>query len=120
MIDHLTLHVRDVARSRAFYAAALAPLGYVVQMEHEGTVGLGPRGKPILWLAADPEARPMHLAFHASSRREVDAFHVAALAAGGEDNGKPGLRPLYHPSYYGAFVLDPSGHNVEAVCHRPE
>lgn len=120
MIDHLTLHVLEAARARAFYTAALAPLGYSVQMEFEGSVAFGPAGKPILWLAGDPQAKPMHLAFVAASRKEVDAFYAAAMAAGGRDNGKPGLRPQYHPTYYGAFVLDPTGHNIEAVCHKPE
>ncbi|MCB9729264.1 MAG: VOC family protein [Deltaproteobacteria bacterium] len=120
MIDHLTLHVRDVAHSKAFYLAALAPLGYAVCMDFGEYVGLGAGGKPDLWLAPGGPLRPeTHIAFAARDRAAVDAFHAAALAAGGEDNGQPGLRPQYHPGYYGAFALDPDGHNVEAVCHRP-
>jgi catechol 2,3-dioxygenase-like lactoylglutathione lyase family enzyme len=123
MIDHFTLKVRDFARSKAFLLAALKPLGYQVVMEFapQKTAGLGAGGKPDLWIVEDPEnARPTHFALHAPDRKTVDAFHAAALAAGGRDNGKPGLRPHYHPSYYGAFVLDGDGHNIEAVCHRPE
>jgi catechol 2,3-dioxygenase-like lactoylglutathione lyase family enzyme len=120
VIDHLTLKVRDIAASKPFYAKALAPLGYVVAMEYEGGCGMGPKGKPDLWLHQDPEnVRPTHLAFHAVERRLVDAFHAAALAAGGKDNGPPGLRPDYHANYYAAFVHDPDGHNIEAVCHAP-
>ena len=121
MIDHLTLKVRDLSRARAFYAAALKPLGYEILMEFPGTVGMGADRKPDLWLAQDAEnTRPMHLAFSAPSRKAVDAFHAAALAAGAKDNGKPGIRQDYHPTYYAAFVLDENGHNLEAVIHRPE
>jgi catechol 2,3-dioxygenase-like lactoylglutathione lyase family enzyme len=121
MIDHFTIKVRNIAKAKAFYAAALAPLGYEVLMEEAGMAGLGAEKKPDLWLVQDPgNVRPMHFAFVARSRSLVDAFHRAALAAGGTDNGAPGLRPQYHPTYYGAFVLDENGHNVEAVCHRPE
>ncbi len=121
MIDHLTLKVRNMARARAFYTAALAPLGYEIVMEFEGTVGMGVDRKPDLWLAEDPQnTRPTHIAFVAPSRKAVDAFHAAALAAGGKDNGRPGLRPEYHATYYAAFVHDENGHNVEAVTHRPE
>ncbi len=119
MIDHFMLKVRDVRAAKAFYAAALAPLGYAVIMEFEGMSGLGVGRKPDFWLVQDPEnVRPMHFAFAADSREVVDRFHAAAVAAGGEDNGKPGIRAEYHPTYYGAFVHDPDGHNVEAVCHR--
>ena len=121
MIDHLTLKVRSVARARAFYTAALAPLGYAVVMEFGGGVGMGADGKPDLWLAEDPaNTRPTHVAFVAPSRAAVQAFHAAALAAGGKDNGGPGVRVDYHPTYYAAFVLDEDGHNIEAVVHRPE
>lgn len=121
MIDHLSLKVRSLARARAFYTAALAPLGYEVLAEHPGVLGMGANEVPDLWLVEDAEnARPVHLAFTAQSRAAVQSFHAAALAAGGKDNGGPGLRPEYHPSYYGAFVLDEDGHNVEAVIHRPE
>jgi catechol 2,3-dioxygenase-like lactoylglutathione lyase family enzyme len=118
MIDHLRLHVRDVERSRAFYAAALEPLGYRVLLEPApGVVGMG-ADRPDLWLAFDPEITSFaHVAFRAETTDVVDAFHRAALDAGARDNGPPGLRPQYHARYYGAFVLDPDGNNVEAVCH---
>ncbi len=120
MIDHVTLKVRSYKRSLAFYVAALRPLGYEVMMELEGYAGLG-AGKPDLWITADAEnARPMHLALAASDRRTVDAFYAAAMKAGGKDNGKPGIRADYHPSYYAAFVLDPDGNNLEAVCHEAQ
>ena len=118
MIDHLTVKVRDVGRSKAFYAKALAPLGYEVVMEFGGGVGMGADKKPDLWLAGGKQ-EPLHLAFAAKDRKSVDAFYAAAIAAGGKDNGKPGLRKDYHPNYYGAFVIDPDGHNIEAVCHKP-
>ena len=117
MIDHVTLRVRDLAASKAFYLAALAPLGYKLGMEFPDGAGLGAGGKLDFWLVQDPESRPQHLAFSASDRAGVGAFHAAALAAGGSDNGPPGLRLDYHPNYFAAFVLDPSGHNLEAVCH---
>jgi catechol 2,3-dioxygenase-like lactoylglutathione lyase family enzyme len=118
MIDHFKLMVRDVERSRAFYEQALEPLGYRVMLEPApGVVGMG-ADRPDLWLALHPEARTIaHVAFRAETTAQVDAFHAAAMAAGGRDNGAPGLRPHYHPAYYGAFVLDPDGNNVEAVCH---
>jgi catechol 2,3-dioxygenase-like lactoylglutathione lyase family enzyme len=120
VIDHMSLAVRDISRSKAFYAQALAPLGAAVQMEYEGGLGIGWPGKPAFWLSQSPTpTTPTHVAFVARDRPSVDAFHAAALAAGGKDNGAPGLREHYHPHYYGAFVLDPDGHNVEAVCHLP-
>jgi catechol 2,3-dioxygenase-like lactoylglutathione lyase family enzyme len=119
MIDHLTVRVRDVQKSKDFFAAALAPLGYEVLMEFEGSCGLGAEKKPDLWLAQGKQ-EPLHLAFVAKNRKAVDAFHAAALQAGAKDNGKPGPRKEYHPNYYGAFVIDPDGHNIEAVCHKPE
>lgn len=125
IIDHLGITVADYARSRAFYTAALGPLGVTVLMEfptEEGVTicGLG-KEKPILWLTPGAQTTPhLHVALTAASRAEVDAFYAAALAAGGRDNGPPGLREHYHPNYYGAFVFDPDGHNIEAVCHRPE
>ena len=122
MIDHVGLAVRDFDRSKTFYAAALAPLGYSLIAELEyGTrfAGFGERGKPDFWIEADDAyAGEVHVAFACKDRPTVDAFHAAALAAGGLDNGKPGLRPEYHANYYGAFVRDPDGHNVEAVCHK--
>ncbi len=117
MIDHAKLDVADAARSMAFYVEALAPLGFHVVMEPvPGVVGMGPRF-PELWIAQSGAPTVAHLAFRADSREVVDAFHAAGLAAGGRDNGAPGLRPQYHPGYYGAFVLDPDANNVEAVHH---
>ena len=124
MIDHTGLSVGDYQRSRAFYAAALKPLGYEVVMEVTEVgpwAGFGAGGKPDFWIGGAAVTAPgVHVAFRAPDRATVRAFHAAALAAGGRDNGAPGLRPEYHPNYYGAFVLDPDGHNVEAVCHDPE
>jgi catechol 2,3-dioxygenase-like lactoylglutathione lyase family enzyme len=123
MLDHLGFGVSDYARSKAFYLQALAPLGIGIVMEvtpeqaGHSAAGFGKDRKPFFWIAQG-EAAHLHVAFAAATRAEVDAFHRAAIAAGGRDNGAPGLRPHYHPNYYGAFVLDPDGHNVEAVCHR--
>jgi catechol 2,3-dioxygenase-like lactoylglutathione lyase family enzyme len=118
VIDHVKLFVADLAASRAFYERALAPLGYRVLLEPvPGVVGMG-SGRPDFWLApADGPTTTCHVAFGADSTETVDAFHAAALAAGGTDNGEPGMRTKYHPRYYGAFVLDPDGNNVEAVFH---
>jgi catechol 2,3-dioxygenase-like lactoylglutathione lyase family enzyme len=118
MIDHLKLHVADPAASRAFYEAALAPLGYRVLLEPApGVVGMG-ADRPDFWLApADGPVRTGHVAFRADSEEQVQAFHEAALRAGATDNGPPGPRPQYHQNYYGAFALDPDGNNVEAVYH---
>ena len=121
MFDHIGLGVSDYATSKAFFLKALQPLGYGVVMEGPYGVGLGPTGKPLLWLSQSPEKPAhLHLAFAASNRKQVEAFYRAAIEAGGKDNGPPGLRPHYHPHYYGAFVIGPDGHNVEAVCHQPE
>ena len=129
MIDHIGFPVSDYARSKAFYTKALAPLGYSLVMEvggdvtesHAPAAGFGAGGKPDFWIGGEGGLeKPLHVAILAKDRASVDAFHRAALAAGGDDNGAPGLRPHYHPNYYGAFVLDPDGHNVEAVCHNPE
>jgi catechol 2,3-dioxygenase-like lactoylglutathione lyase family enzyme len=127
-IDHTSLSVSNFAAAKAFYAAALKPLGVSVLMEFPKAVtgsvdvaGLGSDGKPYFWLADAGKTTPrIHLAFAADSRAEVDAFYKAAVAAGGKDNGPPGVRPHYHANYYGAFVLDADGHNIEAVCHKPE
>jgi catechol 2,3-dioxygenase-like lactoylglutathione lyase family enzyme len=119
MIDHTGLPVSDFEKSKRFYAAALAPLGYELMMEFDGAAGFGAGGKPDFWIGK-AEARPasgIHVAFASADRATVDAFYKAAIAAGGRDNGAPGLRTIYHPTYYGAFVLDPDGNNVEAVCH---
>ncbi len=117
MIDHIGLAVSDFARSKEFFQRALAPLGYVVIMEFDGAAGLGRDGKPDFWIGPGAAGSPTHVAFAAAQRSVVDQFYAAAIAAGGRDNGAPGLRPQYHPNYYGAFVIDPDGNNVEAVCH---
>jgi catechol 2,3-dioxygenase-like lactoylglutathione lyase family enzyme len=127
MIDHMGLTVSDPARSRHFYDKALAPIGYEVLMEvpkdftgGRAVYGYGVDPKPDFWVTEDTPNEPrLHVAFRAERREQVDEFHKAALAAGGRDNGPPGLRPHYHPDYYGAFVLDPDGHNIEVVCHTP-
>ncbi len=127
MIDHVGLMVLDFARSRAFYAAALAPLGYApladVSREETGSyegTGFGAEGRAKFWIGNGARAGgPVHVAFAAKSRADVDRFYDAAIAAGGRDNGKPGLREHYSPTYYGAFVFDPDGNNVEAVCREP-
>jgi catechol 2,3-dioxygenase-like lactoylglutathione lyase family enzyme len=128
MLDHVGFPVADFARSKAFYAKALAPLGYGLVMEFPpeatggtGHAGFGPQGRPQFWIGGgNPVKGQVHFAFVARNRAAVHAFYDAALAAGARDNGPPGLRPQYHPNYYGAFVLDPDGHNIEAVCHLPE
>jgi catechol 2,3-dioxygenase-like lactoylglutathione lyase family enzyme len=118
MIDHTGLSVSDLRRAKAFYVAALAPLGCALLLEREQFAGFGVPPKPDFWIGQGaPNAPRIHVAFRAETRAVVDAFHRAALAAGGRDNGPPGLRPQYHGNYYGAFVLDPDGHNIEAVCH---
>jgi catechol 2,3-dioxygenase-like lactoylglutathione lyase family enzyme len=121
MIDHTGFGVRDYAASKAFYERALAPLGLSLVMEvQQAAAGFGKDGKPEFWLEKQrTPVTEVHVAFRAQDRATVDAFHAAALAAGGTDNGAPGLREIYHPTYYGAYVLDPDGNNVEAVCHRP-
>jgi catechol 2,3-dioxygenase-like lactoylglutathione lyase family enzyme len=121
MIDHVVLNVRDYEASKRFYVEALKPLGYEVVLEFEQMAGLGKQGKPDFWVGQreEPSAH-VHVAFGSADRRTVDEFYNAALAAGGRDNGPPGLRPLYHDQYYGAYVLDPDDNNVEAVCHLAE
>jgi len=129
MLDHVGFAVSDAERSRRFYEQALAPLGIILiksvppnKTEAGGTAhGFGSNGKPYFWIG-DNEAvgQGTHVAFVAESRNQVDAFYEAALAAGGRDNGPPGIRPHYHPNYYAAFVFDPDGTNIEAVCHHPE
>lgn len=127
MIDHTGLSVSNFEAAKAYYDAALAPLGasmlMKVPMEYTNGVQVGGYGRerPTFWLhEGEKQVPPVHVAFTANSRAEVDAFYAAAIAAGGTDNGGPGLRPHYHPDYYGAFVRDPDGNNIEAVCHRPE
>jgi catechol 2,3-dioxygenase-like lactoylglutathione lyase family enzyme len=133
MLDHIGFDCRDYPASRRFYEQALRPLGLAVVMElaPEATggyagCGFGRGGEPEFWIGtsngapmAQPVPHSLHVAFRADDRAAVDAFHAAALAAGGRDNGGPGLRPQYGPDYYAAFVFDPDGHNIEAVCHRP-
>ena len=125
MIDHTGISVSDFQASKAFYARALAAIGYELLAEIPASVtgrtdvaGFGERPKPDFWISKGTPNQPaLHVAFRAESRAQVDAFYKAAIAAGGKDNG---VRPHYHPNYYGAFVLDPDGHNIEAVCHEPE
>ena len=120
MIDHVTANVGDFERAKRFYAQALTPLGYSVQMEFEDAAGFGTgEGIPDFWIGSNPERGAAHVAFSASDRGTVDAFYEAAMAAGGKDNGAPGLRPHYHESYYAAYVHDADGNNVEVVCHLP-
>jgi catechol 2,3-dioxygenase-like lactoylglutathione lyase family enzyme len=127
MIDHFGFPVSDYRRSKMFYEKALAPLGYALVMEVQQetekgfpAAGFGADGKPDFWIGGEGGLnRPMHVAILAKDRATVDAFYRAALDAGAKDNGAPGLRPHYHANYYGAFVLDPDGHNIEAVCHAP-
>lgn len=131
MLDHVGFAVSDIGRSRAFYEQALAPLGIALMMEIPpeqnaqgggGTaLGFGADSNPFFWVADNQRVgEGTHIAFSARSRAEVDSFHAAAIVAGGRDNGGPGLRPHYHQNYYAAFVVDPDGFNVEAVCHKPE
>jgi catechol 2,3-dioxygenase-like lactoylglutathione lyase family enzyme len=136
VLDHINLRVADYARSKQFYQAALAPLGYKLAMEVDSGAGFSKGYIPSFWIkagvppASGPLAPPvpfegcggpyLHVAFSSDTRAAVDAFHRAALAAGGRDNGGPRLRTEYHANYYGAFILDPDGYNIEAVCHKPE
>ncbi len=115
-IDHLGYSVSDFAASRAFYAAALAPLNMGITSEGEGWAMIGKAGRGSFWIGVGEAPGPIHVAFAAATREQVRRFHAAALAAGGRDNGAPGLRPRYSSNYYGAFVIGPDGHNVEAVC----
>ena len=128
MLDHVGLTVADMDKAKGFYAEALKPLGLDVVMEvteemtggHGAHLGYGKDGNPFFWIGTGKAAGGRaHVAFASDDRASVDAFYEAAIAAGGKDNGKPGLRPEYHPDYYGAFVIDPDGNNIEAVCHKP-
>lgn len=116
MIDHIGIPVTNIETSVAFYTKALAPLGYTLLMRFGHVAGFG-GSKPDFWIAAGTPTDKIHVAFIAKGRAEVRSFYEAAIAAGGVDNGPPGVREMYHPNYYGAFVRDPDGHNVEAVCH---
>ena len=125
MIDHITFGVRDFERSVRFYATAFEPLGvtrlFTVPAEHSGGANVTGFGdtRPWFWISDEPATSgPLHIALEAATHDQVDAFYEAALSAGGTDNGPPGLRPHYHTDYYAAFVLDPDGHNIEAVCHE--
>jgi len=121
MLDHIGIRVSDYERSKNFYLKALAPLGSRLRFEHPVSgVGFGRNVVPVFWIKVGPPSPGLHVAFAAENRAIVREFHHAALAAGGGDNGPPGLRPEYHANYYGAFVLDPDGHNIEAVCHTAE
>lgn len=121
MIDHVTVNVGDLQEAKRLYESALAPLGYSVQMEFDGAVGFGSgEGMPDFWLGSREERGACHVAFTAGDRAAVDAFHSAAVGAGGDDHGAPGVRPHYHETYYAAFIHDADGNNIEAVCHRPE
>jgi catechol 2,3-dioxygenase-like lactoylglutathione lyase family enzyme len=130
IVDHIGFGVSDYPRAKAFYTEILEPLGLslIMEVDPETNVGnnvwacgFGKNGKPEFWIGSDGKTTPpMHVAFKVATRAEVRAFHAAALKAGARDNGAPGLRPQYHPNYYGAFVRDPDGHNIEAVCHEPE
>ena len=130
MIDHMSIQVHDYEKSKSFYVRALGPLGYSVIMEitreqvpqlpAPAVCGLGEQGKPDFWLSGSEQPTSgQHLAFRAAKRADVDAFYKAALDAGAKPNGEPGIRAHYHPNYYGAFVIDLNGHNLEAVCHEP-
>jgi catechol 2,3-dioxygenase-like lactoylglutathione lyase family enzyme len=127
MLDHIELAVSDIAKARAFYDRALAPLGVEIVLSFGSSptgkdvaLGYGSEGRPYFWLVqGPPHTGKLHVAFRANDRPAVDAFYRAAMGAGGRDNGGPGLRPQYHANYYGAFVLDADGHNIEAVCHAP-
>ena len=131
MIDHTGVTVSNYAKSKQFYQSALGAIGYQLLLEIPAAVtgrtdvaGFGTPPKPDFWIMRATPEKPahqpaIHFAFRVQNRALVDAFHRAAIAAGGKDNGEPGVRPHYHPNYYGAFVLDPDGHNIEAVCHEP-
>lgn len=121
MIDHIGINVSDYQSSKAFYSAALSPLGYKVLAEYGDSAGLGTDGQADFWISQGKHTKPrVHVAFHCSKRAQVDKFYAAALKAGGKDNGPPGIREDYAPDYYAAFVFDPDGHNIEAVCHAPK
>lgn len=117
MLDHVSLNVSNAAKAKNFYAKALEPLGYTVVQEYDGGFGIRADSGSSVWTQEAKVQEPVHLGFRVNDRKQVDAFYDAAIAAGGKDNGKPGIREKYAPDYYAAFVLDPDGNNVEAVCH---
>ena len=117
-LDHIGFTVADFPKSKGFYVAVLAPLGMTIIADGENWATFGKDGRTEFWLGDGTPTGPIHLAFTAATREAVQAFHKAALEAGGRDNGAPGIRGHYHPNYYGAFVFDPDGHNIEAVCHQ--
>ena len=120
MLDHIGIAVTDLDKSVAFYTKALAPLGYTLIDNFQGqAAGFGVAPKPDFWIGKGPEAKHAHIAFRASGRAQVREFYEAAIAAGGKDNGAPGVREHYHENYYAAFVHDADGNNIEAVCHMP-
>ncbi len=121
MIDHIGIHVSDYQHGKQFYSAALSPLGYKVIAEYGDSAGLGAHGIPDFWISEGRPSKPkVHVAFQCDKRAKVDKFYAAALKAGGKDNGPPGIREDYDPTYYAAFVIDPDGNNIEAVCHAAE
>ncbi len=121
IIDHIGFGVSDFEKSKEFYTKCLEPLGISIIREEGDTVGFGKNGKAIYWFGPGNDSyKKMHVAFSAKNHSQVDEFYKAALAAGGKDNGAPGIREIYHPNYYAAFVFDPDGHNIEAVCREPE
>ncbi len=121
MLDHIGIDVSNYPLAKQFYLAALAPLGYTVLVEYGDTAGFGANGSADFWISQGVATQPIvHVAFQCQQRAQVDSFYAAALQAGGKDNGPPGIREDYAPSYYAAFVFDPDGHNIEAVCHAPE
>ena len=118
IIDHILFSVSDYEVSKKFYSGTLAPLGIELVMELQGWAGFGKNGKPEFWFGVDENPHsPMHIALCAENHKQVDQFYQAAMSAGGKDNGEPGIRGHYHPNYYGAYIIDPDGHNIEAVCH---